>query len=84
MLAAVPLNVEILKKDLVFLDFSNIQDYACEHSRAARYLASIRSQNEAKNIDKELLMNRCIDMGLGIHEKEGTISIDTHNILDFL
>ena len=83
-LAAVPENIKVLQQELVFLDFSNIQDYACKHSRAARYLASIRSQNEAKNIDKDLLKKRCIDTGLEIHESNGKISVDTRNIMDFL
>jgi hypothetical protein len=83
-LAAVPANIKVLQQDLDFLDFSNIQDYACKHPRAARYLASIRSQNEAKNIDKDLLKKRCIDTGLEIHESNGKLSVDTGNIMDFL
>src|SRR5438552_3241836 len=40
-LAAAPTNVKAVRKDLHFVDFTVIEDYATKHPRAARYLASI-------------------------------------------
>ena len=51
-MAAVSTNVTALKIDLGFVNFDVIETYASRHSRAARYLASIRSQGEAQNIDR--------------------------------
>jgi len=49
-MAAVSTNVTLLKEDLTFVDFDVVEKYASKHPRAARYLASIRSKNEAVNI----------------------------------
>ena len=53
-LGAAPANIKKIESDLPFVDFSSIESYATSHPRAARYLASIRVQKEAKNIDKTI------------------------------
>ena len=45
-LDAVPGNVAALKAELTFIEFDGIEKYAAKHPRAARYLASIRGQEE--------------------------------------
>jgi hypothetical protein len=58
-LAAAPANIKLIKKDLPFVDFDSIEMYAQKHARAARHLASVRSQGETKNIDKSALKKLC-------------------------
>jgi hypothetical protein len=83
-LAAVPQNITSIQKELTFVDFSGIQDYVTEHPRAAHYLASIRTQKETKNIDKDLLKTVCNDNGIGIQEQNGKITIQQGHIIGFL
>ncbi len=58
-LGAVLKNIKAIKADLPFIDFGPIESYATQHPRAARYLASIRAQQETKNVDKTNLKNLC-------------------------
>lgn len=83
-LAAVPRNIEVLKQDLGFVDFAYIQDYACEHPRAARYLASIRAQKETKSIDRLALKKSCAINGVEIQESNGKMIIQKGNVMGFL
>jgi len=83
-LAAVPTNIEEIKIDLDFIEFDGIQEYASSHPRAARYLASIRSLGEAKNISKERLKGACAQLGVEIEEKDGKIKVGNRNIMGFL
>jgi hypothetical protein len=83
-LDAVPKNVTALQADLGFVEFAGIQDYASEHPRAARYLASIRAQMEAKNIDKNALKKLCRDNGVEVKESKGKITIREDHVLGFL
>jgi hypothetical protein len=80
---AAPANVKAIQADITFVDFGPIQAYALKHPRAARYLASIRLQ-ETKNIDKAALKKHCTNMGLGVNEKHGTLSVEPDSIMDFL
>lgn len=83
-LAAVPQNVQAIQNDLGFLDCTNIQDYASKRPRAARYLASIRTEKQTENIDKHLLMDLCSNMGVEISETNGTITVQDGHIMSFL
>jgi len=51
-LAAVPEHIRLIQSELEFVDLSSVQNYAIKHPRAARYLASIRCQNQAQNVDR--------------------------------
>jgi hypothetical protein len=81
---AVPKNVKSVKTDLPFVDFAGIEAYAIKHTRAARYLASIRSQKLAHNVDKAYLKKQCKSTGVQIQEANGKIVVDPASILDFL
>lgn len=83
-LAAVPQNITAVQKDITFVDFSGIQDYAAKHPRAARYLASIRSQKETRKIDKTALKQVCKKTGVNVSESGGKILIDEGHEIGFL
>jgi len=84
LLAAVPQNIQNIQKELDFIDFSTIQEYAIEHPRAANYIASIHSQGEMNDIDKNLLKNFCNKTGVEINEVNGKIIVDEKHIMGFL
>lgn len=83
-LGAVPQNVAAIQKDLAFVDFASVGDYAGTHPRAARYLASIRAQKETKNIDKSALKKLCKDTGVEVSESKGKLFVDDKHIMGFL
>jgi len=82
-LGAVPENLKLLRRDLKFIDFDNIGAYACKHPRAARYLASIRSQ-DTKNIDKHALKKLCKATGVKVEEHGGKIAVHESYVMGFL
>jgi hypothetical protein len=83
-LAAVPKNVMAIQKDLGFVEFAGIRDYAGKHPRAARYLASIRAQKETKGIDKTALKKLCRDTGVAVKESKGKIAVEEDQVMGFL
>ncbi len=83
-LGAVVGNVEILQSDLPFVQFDDIHEYASTHPRAARYLASIRSQQEVARIDRQHLIEACGATGVEIAEDGEQIVVDNQNIMGFL
>jgi len=83
-LSAVPKNVAAIRHDLNFVEFSGIQEYASRHTRAARYLASIRSQHETKNVDKAALKKLCKSNNVEIKEANGKIHVEEDSVMDFL
>lgn len=83
-LAAVPTNIRAIQNDLAFVDLTPIQNYASNHPRAARYLASIRSQNQTSDIDRLALKDLCIATGVGLREADGKIIIDEKDVMGFL
>jgi hypothetical protein len=82
--AAAPANIKEIQKDLPFVDFSTVEDYAKRHPRAARYVASIRSQKETKNIDRQALKRLCQATGVPIEDANGQISVQPANVMGFL
>ncbi|MBD3368243.1 MAG: DUF4868 domain-containing protein [Candidatus Eisenbacteria bacterium] len=83
-LDAVPENIGAIGKDLTFVEFDGIEAYAGKHPRAARYLASIRGQEETKNIDKSLLKKLCKQTGVEVRESKGKVTISEGHELGFL
>lgn len=83
-LDAVAGNVLTLHADLPFVQFAGIQDYASTHPRAARYLASIRSQQEVARIDRQHLLDACAATGVEITEDGEQIVVDDRNVMGFL
>jgi GTP:adenosylcobinamide-phosphate guanylyltransferase len=80
---AAPKNIKAIQADLTFVDFGPIQTYAMQHPRAARYLASIRSQ-ETKNIDKTNLKKLCKSTGVNVSESGGKLVVKEESIMGFL
>ena len=83
-LGAVPGNVAAIKADLASIAFESIEQYATKHPRAARYLASIRGQEEMKNIDKTALKKLCNSTGVDVSESKGKITISGGHEMAFL
>jgi len=83
-MAAVSNNVTALKVDLPFVDFNVIEKYASKHPRAARYLASIRSNNEIANIDSGRLQKLCVATGVEITETNGLLLLEEKHVMAFL
>jgi hypothetical protein len=83
-LDAVPDNIKAIRKDLAFVTFDAIADYAKKHPRAARYLASVRGQAETKNIDKSKLKKLCKGTGVEVTESKGKIVVVVGHEMAFL
>lgn len=83
-LDAVPGNVAAIQAELSFIEFDGIKQYATKHPRAARYLASIRGQEEMKSIDKVALKKLCKSTGVNISESKGKVIIADGHEMAFL
>ena len=83
-LNAAPQNLQAIQKDLPFVELAPIEEYAKKHPRAARYLASIRSQELTKNVDKSLLKTLCEQTGIGVIESDGKLKVTEGHELAFL
>lgn len=83
-LDAVPANINAIRKDLKFVEFGGIQEYASKHARAARLLASIRGQEETKSIDEAALKSHCKRTGVEVKESNGKLIVAAGHELDFL
>ncbi len=83
-LDAVPDNIQAIAKDISFVEFSSLEEYASKHPRAARYLASIRAQGETNNIDKAALVRLCKQTGVEVTESNGKLAVDTGHEMGFL
>jgi hypothetical protein len=83
-LQSVPKNLEAVQRELGFVNFTNIQEFAGKHPRAARYLASIRSQKEMKNINQKLLQKTCRVTGVQFKVVDGKIVVPEWHVMGFL
>lgn len=81
---AVPGHIEAIEKDLPFVEFDGIEEYARQHPRAARYLGSIRGQEETKNIDKMLLKRFCKQTRVDVTEAKGKVRVAPGHEMAFL
>ena len=82
-LDAVPTNVDHVQQSIPFLDFENIRNYASQRPRAARYLASIRSQN-LKGINRSALQELCKKTGVELEAYNGRLTVPERHMMDFL
>jgi len=80
----VPENIKAIRKDLAFVQFDGIETYAGNHPRAARYLASIRAQEETSSIDKSLLKKLCKQTGVQLFESKGKLTVAEGHEMGFL
>jgi hypothetical protein len=83
-LGAVKKNIKIIKKELPFVNFEGISEYAESHPRAARYLASILMKKEIKGIDKKALLNQCRKTMISISESNGKLLVAKGSEMGFL
>ena len=83
-MAAAPANIAVVQRELPFVDFSGIEVYAQKHPRAARYVASIRSQEQCKNVEKRALKALCKRTGVKFNEVHGKLIIADGDIMGFL
>jgi hypothetical protein len=81
---AVPANIKEIQKEMAFVDFSGISEYAQKHPRAARYLASIKSRGEAQNVDAEKLKSYCQKTGVAYVERDGKVVVEDKAVMGFL
>jgi len=82
-LASVEGNMKALRQDLGFVNLENVQEYVRTRPRAARYLASIRSQQEIARVNRDHLIQACLSTGVQIQEGE-QIVVDNKDIMGFL
>jgi hypothetical protein len=83
-MGAVPQNIARLQEHLPFVDFTSISAYAATHSRAAKVLASICSENEASNVSRERLFATCNECGAEVIVDRDRIRPRPGKELDFL
>lgn len=83
-LDAVSKNIASIKKDLAFVDFDSIEEYAATRPRAARLLASIRGQSQTRNIDKGALKGLCKRTGVEVNEVGGKLKVIGGHEIAFL
>ena len=82
-LAAMPPNVNHIQQSIPFVNFGNVRDYASQRPRAARYLASIRTQN-LRGIERSALQTLCEKSGVELEVNNGKLMVNEKYILDFL
>ena len=83
-LDAVPNNIVALQGDVPYVDLSTVEDYASQHPRAARYLASIRTFGWAQNVNRMSLTTLCESTGVSIQEVNGRIIVPEDQVMGFL
>lgn len=83
-MAAVPDNVAAIAEEIEFVDFDSISAYAQSHPRAARYIASIKSQSGAHNVNKNKLSSYCQSTNVVVTEVDEKIHVDDSQVLAFL
>lgn len=81
---AVPENVASIHRDMPYVDFVRIEEYAGSHTRAARLLASIRSQRQTHDISQRLLRSACRIHGVEFQTRNGTMTILPGHEMTFL
>ncbi|MFS3858465.1 Kiwa anti-phage protein KwaB-like domain-containing protein [Proteus mirabilis] len=81
---AVPVNIASIASEIDFVNFDSISQYAQNHPRAARYIASIKSQSEAINISQDKLERYCEKTNVVTKKVEGKIILDSSQIMGFL
>lgn len=84
LLTAVQANTAAIREQMPFVDFDSIQHYASRHPRAARYVASIRTQ-ALTGVDSVKLQQACQRTGVEVEEDDsGQLMIPERHVLGFL
>lgn len=79
---SVPKNIQIIGQRLPFIDFGSVETYASNHPLAARYLASIKSQD--LNIERTLLELYCKENGVQFSEDNGRLTFEKEHVMSLL
>ena len=82
-LDAVPENIAAIGDSVGFVDYAGIQAFASTHSRAARYLASIRSQ-PLVGMEPQALMALCDRARVQYEQVAGQIVVGEAHVMGFL
>lgn len=82
-LDAVPDNVGAIRAELPFVDFARIEEYTTERPRAARYLASIRTQ-VLNGLDRDALLDLCRHTNVAVEDQTGMLVPGPDNVMGFL
>lgn len=82
-LDAVPHNVVAIRAELPFVDFASIEEYAAARPRAARYLASIRTQ-ELNGLDRDALLDLCHHTEVAVEDQGGMLVPGPDSVMGFL
>lgn len=83
-LKAVPANIGIVSKDIPFVRWGTIEQYTKSRPKAARFLASIKSQGFSEGVSKAALKRACERFGVALSDECGQIEVDPASIMDFL
>ena len=83
-LAAAAGNANAVALEVPGIEFDSIAKYASTRPKAARYLASIRSQGHATGIDTPLLQALCSGSGVALTKVDGKLQVAEKDILTFL
>lgn len=82
---AVSDNIQMLEAHLTNLNWAPIQEYAETHPRAAKLLASIRSNDYASDINLQSLKDSCNESGIAMEVNlNGNLTVPEDQILIFL
>jgi len=83
-LAAVEQNIQAIQDDLSFVDLTSVAAYAGSHPRAARYLASIRTQERARGVSQDALVDECERLNVDLQEDDGVVTVADGHVMGFL
>lgn len=83
-IAAVPDNIQVLGQAIPFVNFTSIEEYASTRPRAARYIASIKSQGNQNNIDRTCLEQLCTYTGVVLEDVNGRLVVPEEDSMAFL
>ena len=81
---AIPRNIQAIKSQVGYVEWSPIEEYANTHSRAANLLASIRTNSFGKNLDRSALESECEAGGISLTDVAGRLVVPDGQIMDFL
>ena len=81
---AIPRNIQSVKASLPDVDWSNIQEYATSHSRAADLLSSIRTRGYSENLERTALVGLCRRTHVNVDNSQPHIIVPEDQIVAFL
>lgn len=84
-LGAVPKNLDVIVQHVPFIHRPSVETYASKHPRAARFLASIRQNGFAEDVDQQQLMDACLTWKIETEcSDDGVVIVSDRTMLTFL